>query len=141
RSAPAEIAPHRSPALNEMSENWRGLAACQGLQRAGYANERAAVIERQIREIVREVREVVADPELQVLAQVARDHEDAAAAPVVQIRHLHRAAFDHALPALEEAEVGPQHEQVRRIVEERGIVAREAHLADPVRVLAADGPA
>ena len=136
---PAEEQPDGEQSRSERLEP-RPASETARLHRAGEAQERAAVIEAQVREVVGEVREVVADADLEVRVQVARHDDERAAALVGQVRHLEHARLDEPFPVLLEAEVRADDEEVGRVVEELGVVAAQAQLAAAMRVLAADRP-
>src|SRR5436309_15446082 len=79
-------------------------------------DEYAFVVVPQVGQVVGEVGEVVADADLQVLADVMIDRDQRAAAALTDIREVQRSHLGHALPASEESPVDAQHHELRGVV-------------------------
>src|SRR5215831_14069731 len=103
-------------------------------------DEYAPVLILQIGQVVREVGEVIADANLQVLANVMIDGSQHAAAPLITFREVKRSHLREALPFLEEPPVHAEHLKLRGVVEEIRLHAIQARLSQAVGVLATDGP-
>src|SRR6267143_1231176 len=100
----------------------------------------AFVVVLQIGQIVGEVGEVVADADLQVLANMTIDCGQCAAAPLIYIRQVKRSYLRQAIPFLEEPPVHAQHRELRGVVEETRVHAIQTFLSHAIRVLASKGP-
>src|SRR5262249_23957531 len=103
-------------------------------------DEYAPVVVPQVGQVVGEVGEVVADANLQILAHVMIDGGKDAAAALIDIWEPKRPRLGQALPLLEEPPVHTKHCELRRVFEEVRNHAVQAHLSQPVGVLAAHGP-
>src|SRR4030095_5823802 len=80
--------------------------------------EYAFVVVPQVRQVVGEVGEVVADADLQVLADVTIDRSQSATAALADIREVQHSHLSHAVPVLAEPPVQAQHRELRGVVEE-----------------------
>src|SRR3989442_10184435 len=91
--------------------------------------EYAFVVVPQVGQVVGEVGEVVADADLQVLAEVTIDRAQRTTPALTDIPEVERSYFGHALPALDEPPVRAHRRELRRVVEEVLQIAIEARLS------------
>ena len=94
----------------------------------------------QVGQVVGEVGEVVADADLQVVADATIDPGQRAAAALTDIREVEHSHLGHTVPVLAEPPVQAQHCEVRIVGEEVQLCAIKARLSQAVGVLAADRP-
>src|SRR5437588_6128516 len=102
--------------------------------------EHAFVVVLQVGQIVGEVGEVVAETNLQILADVMIDRGQRAAAALIDIWEAKRSHLGQALPLSEEPPVHAEHRELCGVVEEIWSHAIQAYLSNAVGVLAANGP-
>src|SRR5215471_6779842 len=83
----------------------------------------AFVVVSKVRQVVGEVREVVANADLQVLADVTIDRSQRTTATLTDIRQGQHSRLGQAFPVLAEPPVRAQHPQSCRVVEELPLLA------------------
>src|SRR5215831_4652020 len=110
------------------------------LLRSDKIEEYAFVVVLQIGQIVRKVSEVVADSDLQILADAPINRRERTATALIHFREIEGSHLSHALPVLQESSVQSQYPELCGAIEELLHRTIKADLAQAAGILAADRP-